>query len=129
MPQMYRAGGIRKVFRSIEEGTKAGFYPSFNAMARANKDGEKVPEIAPAPVSDTPEPAPVPPVAEAPAEDAPPAPPAEETPAPQAKRPCPDMSLDEVRAVAEENGLDTSVHHMTLRAQVEEILNAKSGSD
>ena len=146
MSQMYRPGGITKFFRSAEEGKKAGFYASFNEMAQAQKANK-----APAPVVLTPaaeaEPAPEPaaplvepdpnkplPVLDEPDDmkvesdyndPCPPPAPAAATP----RRPCPDMELGEVKALGLKYGLDTTVHHMTLRAQVEEKLNAESGSD
>jgi len=145
MPNMFRPGGVTRMFRSREEGLKAGFYPTFNDMAKAQKAKNKGVEAAPTPPPNEEAPAaPTPEKAEVRVENAPtpPAPVLDDDnddmvipvhddlpPPPSARRPCPDMELGEVKKLAEEFGLDTTVHHMTLRAQVEEKLNAESGSD
>lgn len=145
MPQMFRPGGVRKQFKSIEDGEKAGFYASFNEMAKAQRkanpptdaclrpappqDGEVAPESteAPAPPGEPQDERPQPPVDEfddmvVDSDYGDPAP-------PPAQRPLPDMELGEVKALAVKYGLDPSVHHMTLRKQVEECINAQERSD
>jgi hypothetical protein len=152
MPQMFRPNGISKMFKSIDAGTKAGFWLTFNDMAAAVKAGKTrpdEPEQAKEPEPELQTEAPVPPVETVVAGG--PKPPesykeaaeqqelgrevpgpkpeqqAEAAPAP--RRPLPDMELGEVKKLAEQYGLDPSVHHMTLRAQVEEKINAEGGCD
>ena len=144
MPQMFRPGGVTGNFRSFEEGERAGFYRTFNDMAKAQKAiarGEKppvaksAPQKPPAPPAREPlkskvtgAPPPPPPVLDD--DDTMVVPVHDDLPlAPKPQRPLPDMELGEVKKLAEEFGLDVTVHHMTLRAQVEERLNAESGSD
>ena len=38
MPQMYRAGGVTRFFRSPDEGRKSGFYLTFSEMANAQRN-------------------------------------------------------------------------------------------
>jgi hypothetical protein len=138
MPQMFRPNGISKMFKSIDAGTKAGFWLTFNDMAAAVKAGKTrpdEPEQAKEPEYEPQTEAPVPPAE--PVIAGGPKPPAtikeageqqaEAAPAP--RRPLPDMELGEVKKLAEQYGLDPSVHHMTLRAQVEEKINAEGGCD
>jgi len=138
---MFRVPGVRRKFNNIQEGETVGFFATFNEAAQDNKRRHKAMNtlVDALPPDDAP---PAPPVEketvtgeDAPAETpdapdgdaAPPAPPVAESTAP--RQPCPDLNRSQVLKLAEEHGLDTSVHHMTLRTQVEEILNAQSGSD
>jgi hypothetical protein len=141
MPQMFRPNGISKMFKSIDAGTKAGFWLTFNEMAAAVKAGKTrpdEPEQATEPEYAPQVDAPVPPVAEVVAGG--PTPPESYKEAgeqqqelgkepPQRRMPLPNMELGEVKKLAEQYGLDPSVHHMTLRAQVEEKINAEGGRD
>jgi hypothetical protein len=126
MPQMYRAGGKSVFFKSFEAGEKAGFLRSYNDVAKAQRAllQGSASAAAPKPVFDEVPPAPP---AEEPAATARPKPPADDPVAP--KMPLSDLSLVQVKAEAERLGLDTTVHHMTLRKQVEESLNVEAGSD
>ena len=134
MPNMFRAGGKQKFFRSIEEGIKAGYLPSYNDVALQCSGGETT---ATEPVKHEPleipdGPPPVPPAEEKVVDPTMPAPvldatAADTTVAP--RRPMPDMELGEVKAKAVELGIDPEQHHMTLRKQVEDALNVESGSD
>ena len=127
MPEMFRPGGVKKFFGDPEQGRRAGFFDSFNDMAQAQREAAgKAPAVVATPVVE---------------QTAPPAPPVEDVvddrPQPvlddelkaKPKMALPDMLLGEVKALAEKYGLDTSVHHMTLRKQVEECINAKERSD
>ena len=144
---MYRPEGVRAKFNSIEEGQKAGYFATLDELAAdcarrfkerqagVNTPAQGAPPAPPAPephTSNVPNtPAPPPPVLDADDDDddddmvipvhddLPPAP----------KRPLPDMELGEVKALAVEYGIDPTLHHMVLRKQVEEKLNAESGSD
>jgi hypothetical protein len=140
MPQMFRPNGISKMFKSIDAGTKAGFWLTFNDMAAAVKAGKTrpdEPEQAKEPEPELQTEAPVPPVETVVAGG--PKPPESYKEAaeqqelgkevPQARMPLPDMKLGKVKKLAEQYGLDTTVHHMTLRAQVEEKINAEGGCD
>ena len=112
MIKMYRPNAVTGKFRSIEEGRKAGYYETFSEMAAAQKEKQDAPRP---PVQDTV--APVPPVAAA--SDAP-QPPTEDDAT---------LTRAEILDYAEAHGMDTSIHHLHLRKQVEEAIHAESGSD
>ena len=131
MPNMFRAGGKQKFFRSIEEGKTAGYLPSYNDVAK-QCGGRSETEEAPKPLEATEAPAPTPPAQEKVADPTMP-PPVTDEPAGSnysaPRRPLPDLELGEVKAKAVELGIDPEQHHMTLRKQVEDALNVESGSD
>jgi len=109
------AVGKHKAFRNREEGLKAGFFDSFNDLAKHHRAIAR---------GDTPEP-----VVEPPAEEEVDIEEVTTTPsAPQ--RPMPDLSSAEVKDLAEQYDIPTeNVHHMTLRKQVEEYLDAQRRGD
>ena len=120
MPVMY-AVGRRKVFRTLEEGTKAGYYPSYNDLAaakRREKYGDPEPQ---ADLYDLVEEA-------AAVMDANPGAVEE---AIKSESAVTSMPTEQVRELGKQLGIEDadSMHHMTLRKQVEERLNAQSGSD
>ena len=113
MIKMYRPNAVTGKFRTVEEGRKAGYFETFQEMAAAQKKKAAAPTP---PVQDTVPPTPPP----APVTDAP-QPPAEDEDEP--------LTRQEILSYAEDHGLDTSIHHIHLRKQVEELINAESGSD
>jgi hypothetical protein len=113
MPQMYRAGGITRFFRSPDEGRKSGFYLTFSEMANAQR--KPAPLVEPV----------VMPVIEAAVVDAPVIDGwvIEDGHLVADER----LTREKILQVAKEEGLDTTVHHTILRKQVEELVNAESG--
>lgn len=124
MPLMYRPGGVSRFFRSHGEGKAAGFYASYSDVVAACEAAQRE-GVQPAPV--TPEGKPEPPtVASKPDDDRPKPPATESTPEPTASAgDIDDMPLAALRELAGDYGLDTSLHHMTLRKQVRELIDAQ----
>lgn len=117
MPLMYRPAGVTAFFRTVEEGEKAGYYRTFNAMAQAVNAAHQKGVTVDQPKQDAAPPAPV----ITPDDDRPKPPKPEGAAAVSVE----DMPLAELRALASDYGLDTSLHHMTLRKQVREKIDAQ----
>ena len=112
MVKMIRPGGLTAQFNTVEDGESAGYFLTHNEMAIACRKAFEAVEPESKPVN-TERPKPVLDIA-------------------LGDRPKPvegQLSRSDILVYAEAHDLDTSVHHNTLRKQVEDLLDAESGSD